>query len=154
MNAEPEIILAGRDVEMRHLYWKQVNDRLGHLERYNGGVTRYEVEFDHEVNPRQSETSHRVGITGRGTGRTVHAEAWGADFRAALDCAVGKLEEQLRRRRDRRRLRHDRARRPAIDPARASNDQLPSDDTSRTAQPSSTRTPSGAAPASSGEPSA
>jgi ribosome-associated translation inhibitor RaiA len=47
-----------------------------------------------------------VAITGRGTGRTVHAEAWGADFRAALDCAVEKLEEQLRRRRDRLRLRH------------------------------------------------
>jgi ribosomal subunit interface protein len=106
MNAEPEIILAGRDMEMRNLYWKHVHDRLGHLERYNGRVSRYEVEFDHEVNPRQSKTSHRVAITGRGTGRTVHAEAWGVDFRAALDCAVGKLEEQLRRRRDRRRLRH------------------------------------------------
>ncbi len=143
MNAEPEIILAGREVEMRHLYWKQVNDRLGHLERYNGGVTRYEVEFDHEVNPRQSETSHRVGITGRGTGRTVHAEAWGADFRAALDCAVGKLEEQLRRRRDRRRVRHHRAPRTAVDPAWASHRQSSPDDIA-----------SAAAPVSSGEPPA
>lgn len=152
MNAEPEIILAGRDVEMRDLYWKQVHDRLGHLERYNGSVTRYEVEFDHEVNPRQSKTSHRVAVTGRGTGRTVHAEAWGANFHVALDCAVGKLEEQLRRRRDRRRVRHDRARRLAIDPARASNLQLSPDDTSRTVQPASTLTAPGAAPVSSGEP--
>ena len=59
MTAEPEIILAGRDVEMRNLYWKHVHDSLGHLERYNGRVSRYEVEFDHEVNPRQSKTSHR-----------------------------------------------------------------------------------------------
>jgi ribosomal subunit interface protein len=120
MNAEAEIILAGRDVEIRGLYRQQVTDRLGHLGRYNGGVTRYEVEFDHELNPRQSTTSSRVVITGRGTGPTVHAEAWGADFRAALDGAVSKLEEQLRRRRDRRRVRHDRARHLAIDPARES----------------------------------
>lgn len=121
MNAALEIIISGHDMEMRNLYWKHVHDRLEHLERYNGKVSRYEVEFDHEVNPRQSKTSHRVAITGRGTGRNVHAEAWAADFRAALDCAVGKVEEQLRRRRDRRRLRHDRAQRLAIDPARASN---------------------------------
>jgi hypothetical protein len=36
-----------------------------HLERCNRDVTRYVVELDHEVNPRQSTASHRVAITGR-----------------------------------------------------------------------------------------
>jgi ribosomal subunit interface protein len=138
---------------MRDLYREQVTTRLRRLERYNAGVTRYEVELDHELNPRQSKTSHRVAITGRGTSRTVHAEACGTDFRAALDGAVGQLEEQLRRCRDRRRVRRDRAQRVPIDPAQASTLPLVSDDASRTLQPGSTLASPGAAPLSSGEPS-
>jgi ribosomal subunit interface protein len=122
------------------LYREQVTERLGHLERYNSGVTRYEVELDHEPNPRQSKTSHRVTITGRGTGRTVHAEAGSTDFRVALDGAVGKLEEQLRRRRDRRRVRRDRAHRAVIEPGRASTLHLVLDDTPRTLEHGSTLT--------------
>jgi ribosomal subunit interface protein len=137
-------------VETAVLYREQVTDRLGHLERYNSGVTRYEVELDHELNPRQSKTSHRVTITGRGTGRTLHAEASGTGFRAALDGAVAKLEEQLRRRRDRRRVRHDRAHRAVIEPGRGSSLHLVSDDTPRTLEHGSTLTAPGAAPFSSG----
>jgi ribosomal subunit interface protein len=131
---------------MLALYREQVTDRLGHLERYNSGVTRYEVELDHELNPRQSKTCQRVMIIGRGTGRTLHAEAHGTDFRAALDGAVGKLEEQLRRRRDRRRLRRDRAHRAVIEPGQASTLHLVSDDTPRTLEHGSTLTAPGVAP--------
>jgi ribosomal subunit interface protein len=138
INTEPEIAITSRNVEMLALYREQVTNRLGHLERYNSGVTRYEVELDHELNPRQSKTSQRVMIIGRGTGRTLHAEAYGTDFRAALDGAVGKLEEQLRRRRDRRRVRRDRAHRAVIEPGRASALHLVSDDTPRTLEPGST----------------
>jgi ribosomal subunit interface protein len=134
------------------LYREELSARLRHLERFNSGVTRYEVEVGHEPNPRQSKTSHRVAITGRGTGPTVHAEADGADFRAALEGAVGKLEEQLRRRRDRRRVCHDRAHRATIDPSRASALYLVPDDAARTSQPDSTLTSPAAAPLSTGEP--
>jgi ribosomal subunit interface protein len=150
ITTEPEIVVTNRDMGMRDLYREQVTTRLRRLERYNAGVTRYEVELDHELNPRQSKTSHRVTITGRGTGRTLHAEACGTDFRAALDGAVGKLEEQLRRRRDRRRVRHDRAHRRAIESGRASSLHLVSDDTSRTLEHGSTLTAPGAAPLSTG----
>ncbi len=137
--------MTSRDSEMRDRYRAQVTDRLGNLERYNSGVTRYEVEVGHEPNPRQSKTSQQVTITGRGTGRTVHAEGCGTDFRSALDGAVGKLEEQLRRRRDRRRVRHDRAHRATIDPGRASTLHLVADDASGTPQPRPLTSP-GAAP--------
>jgi ribosomal subunit interface protein len=119
VDIEPEIRFTSHHAEMRDLYLQQINDRLSRLGRYDGRVTRYEVELDHEANPRQAETSHRVAITGRGTGPTVHAEACAADFRAALDGATGKLEEQLRRRRDRRRVRHDRAHRATVTSAPA-----------------------------------
>lgn len=136
ISVELEIVVTSREMEMRELYREQVIDRLGHLERYNGGVTRYEVELDQELNRRQSKTSHRVTITGRGTGPTVHADGCGTDFRAAFDGAVGKLEEQLRRRRERRRVRHDRAHRSAIAPDRAATAHLVADGTSSTVAPS------------------
>jgi ribosomal subunit interface protein len=150
INTESEITVTSRNVEIV-LYREQVTERLGHLERYNSGVTRYEVELDHEPNPRQSKTSHRVTITGRGTGRTLHAEACGTDIRAALDGAVGKLEEQLRRRRDRRRVRHNRAHRPVIEPGRASTLHAVSDDTPRSLEHGSTLSAPGAALLSSGD---
>ncbi len=120
MGTGPEIVVGGRGMEVHDLHRARIGDRLGHLERYDAGVDRYEVELTQEPNPRQSSTSHRVSITGRGTGPSVHAEADAADFRAALDGAVAKLEEQLRRRRDRRRVRHDRAHRAPADPGPAS----------------------------------
>lgn len=126
INTGPEIAITSRDEETAALYREQVTVRLSHLERYNSGVTRYEVELDHEVNPRQSKTSQRVTIVGGGAIRTLHAEASGIDFRAALDGAVEKLEAQLRRRRDRRRVRHDRAR-PVTRPGRPSTLHLVQD---------------------------
>ena len=118
IDTEPEIVVASRDKDVDGLDQGELSARLNHLERFDSGVTRYEIEVGHEPNPRQSKTSRWVTITGRGTGPTVHAEASGADFRAAVDGAIGKLEEQLRRRRDRRRVRHDRAHRAASDPSR------------------------------------
>ena len=149
MDTAPEIIVSSRDTETRDFDREQITDRLGRLERYNSGVTRYEVELDHELNPRQSKTSERVTITGRGTGPTVHADACGTDLRDALEGAVGKLEEQLRRRRDRRRLRHDRAHRAASERGRASTLRLVADDTSSTRQPGDTPTSPAVAPRSS-----
>jgi ribosomal subunit interface protein len=150
INTQPEIVVTSRDFEMRDGYREQVISRLGNLERYNSGVTRYEVELDHEPNPRQSKTSQQVTITGRGTGPTVHAEGCGTDFRSALDGAVGKLEEQLRRRRDRRRVRHDRAHPATIDPGRGSNLHLVSNDASPTLQPRPLTSPEAAPPSPGG----
>jgi hypothetical protein len=43
-------------------------------------MIRYDVELDHENNPRQSKASQRVAILGHGKGRTVRAEARGPTF--------------------------------------------------------------------------
>jgi ribosomal subunit interface protein len=80
---------------------------------------RYDVELDHENNPRQSKASQRVAILGHGKGGTVRAEARGPDFHAALDAAVAKLEAQLRRHHDRGQEHHDRHQQTAIAPTQA-----------------------------------
>ncbi|HWS58557.1 MAG TPA: ribosome-associated translation inhibitor RaiA, partial [Actinotalea sp.] len=67
---------------------------------------RIDVEITHEKNPRQSEVSERVELTVRGKGPVVRAEASADDPYAALDAAVTKLAERLRRARDRRKDHH------------------------------------------------
>jgi hypothetical protein len=49
-----------------------------------------------------------VEITTRVRGQAVRAEACAADFYGALDCAISKLENRLRRMHDRRRVHHGR----------------------------------------------
>jgi ribosomal subunit interface protein len=119
INNEITVVLTGRNVEKPDLYRPHVTDRLSRVERYDRHVTRYEVELDHEENPRQAKTCQHVAITGRTYGRTVRAEADGPDFHTAIDAAVGRLEERLRRTDDRRRVRHDRRSRTATAGVRA-----------------------------------
>lgn len=120
MDTEAAIVVTGHNVEAPDLYRAHITEKLARLQRYNGHVIRYEVELDHKHNPRQSKTCQHVAITCRTTGRAIRAEARGPDFHAALDAAVGKLEEGLRRRHDRQRVRRDRRQRPVIDSIRAS----------------------------------
>jgi len=103
-----DIVMTGRNVDVPAHYRVHVTDKLAHLERYNSHIIRYDVELDHEKNPRQSKACQRVEITGRGKGPTVRAEACGPDFYTALDAAVGTLEARLRRSHDRRRVHHGR----------------------------------------------
>jgi ribosomal subunit interface protein len=103
-----DIVMTGRNVDVPAHYRAHVTDKLAHLQRYNSHPIRYDVELDHENNPRQSKTCQRVEITGTGKGPTVRAEACGPDFYTALDAAVAKLAALLRRSHDRRRVHHGR----------------------------------------------
>lgn len=103
-----DIVVIGRNVEVPDHYRKHVRGKLSRLERYDKKVFRYEVELFHEPNPRQSKSCQRVEITGKGKGPAIRAEACAGDFYAALDAAVNKLENRLRRMHDRRRVHYGR----------------------------------------------
>jgi ribosomal subunit interface protein len=103
-----DIVVKGRNVEVPDHYRVHVSAKMARLERYDSKVVRYDVELFHEPNRRQSKSCQRVEITGKGRGPVVRAEACAADFYAALDAAVGKLENRLRRTHDRRRVHHGR----------------------------------------------
>ena len=113
MDTPVEIVVASRNVDVSEHLRSHIARRLVRLERYDSNMIRFDVELDHENNPRQSKESQRVAIVGHGKGGTVHAEGRGSDFHAALDAAVAKLEAQLRRNHDRVREHH--ARRPQTD---------------------------------------
>lgn len=103
-----EIVVKGRNVEVPDHYRTHVGDKLERLERYDKKVFRYEVELFHEPNRRQLKNCQRVEITGRGKGPVVRAEACAGDFYAALDTALNKLENRLRKLHDRRRVHYGR----------------------------------------------
>jgi ribosomal subunit interface protein len=119
MDTPVEIVVTSRNVDMSDHFRLHITQKLAHLERYDSNLFRYDVELDHENNPRQSKASQRVAILGHGKGGTVRAEARGPDFHAALDAAVAKLEAQLRRHHDRGQEHHDRHQQTAIAPTQA-----------------------------------
>jgi ribosomal subunit interface protein len=103
-----DIVVKGRNVEIPDHYRVHVEEKLARLERYDRKAIRFDVELFHEPNRRQSKACQRVEITGKGRGPAVRAEACAGDFYAALDFAVTKLENRLRRLHDRRRVHYGR----------------------------------------------
>jgi len=102
------IVVKGRNVEVPDHYRVHVTEKLARVERYDQKAVQYDVELFHERNPRQSKSCQRVEITGRCRGQVVRAEARGSDFYAALDVAVSKLDNRLRRVADRRKVHYGR----------------------------------------------
>lgn len=103
-----DIVVKGRNVEVPDHYRVHVTDKLARLERYDKKVIRFDVELFHEPNRRQMKNCQRVEITAKVRGPVVRSEACAGDFYAALDAAVNKLENRLRRLHDRRRVHHGR----------------------------------------------
>lgn len=101
-----EIVVNGRNSEISDRFREHVQDKLHRIEKFDQRqrIHRVEVEVTHEKNPRQHERAARVEMTLRSRGPAVRAEASSTDQHSALDAAIDKLEAQLRRATDRRRI--------------------------------------------------
>jgi ribosomal subunit interface protein len=71
MDAPGEIVVTSRNVDVSDHFRLHITQKLAHLERYDSNMFRYDVELDHENNPRQSKASQRVAILGHGKGGTA-----------------------------------------------------------------------------------
>ena len=109
-----DIVVKGRNVEVPEHFRERVQEKLAPSERLDSRVIRIDVELTHEKNPRQSDRCQRVEITCRSKGPVIRAEACAADFYAALDAAVSRLEARLRKSHDRRRVHHGRHTPPSV----------------------------------------
>jgi ribosomal subunit interface protein len=114
-----DIVVKGRNVEVPEHFREHVQDKLAPAERLDSRVIRIDVELLHEKNPRQSDRCQRVELTCRSKGPVIRAEASSADFYAALDAAVTKLEARLRKAHDRRRVSYGRRTPPSVAEATA-----------------------------------
>ena len=104
--AEPraEVVVKGRNVEIPDHFRIYVSEKLSRLERFDRTIYLFDVELDHERNRRQRKNCQHVEITARGRGPVVRGEACADSFYAALESAVCKLENRLRRSKDRRKI--------------------------------------------------
>jgi len=99
-----EVVVKGRNVEIPDHFRIYVSEKLSRLERFDRTIYLFDVELDHERNRRQRKNCQHVEITARGRGPVVRGEACADSFYAALESAVGKLENRLRRSKDRRKV--------------------------------------------------
>lgn len=97
-----EIVVAGRHTEVLPKYRAFVEQKLAKVEQLAPRAQRIDVLVSHESNPRQADSSERVELTVVDKGPVIRAEACADDRYAALDLALAKLLERLRRTRDRR----------------------------------------------------
>lgn len=103
-SSQAEIVFKGRNVEIPDHFRIYVSQKLARCERFDKTIYLFDVELDHERNRRQRKSCQRVEITARGRGPVVRGEACADSFYAALESAVAKLENRLRRGKDRRKV--------------------------------------------------
>ncbi|MEV7972741.1 ribosome-associated translation inhibitor RaiA [Cellulomonas sp. NPDC089187] len=96
-----EITVAGRHTDIPERFREHVVDKLAKLDSLAPRAQRIDVEVTHEPNPRQAAAAERVELTVIGKGPVIRAEACADDRYGALDLAIDKLTERLRRARDR-----------------------------------------------------
>src|SRR5690349_4825018 len=97
-----EVIVRGRHITVPARFRQHAAAKLAKLEKLDQKAVRIDVEVSEERNPRQSDRRERVELTIRSRGPAIRAEAAADDRYAALDRALAKLEERLRRSGDRR----------------------------------------------------
>jgi len=99
-----DIVVKGRHTEVSERFRQHAVEKLAKLGKLDGKVLELDVEVSQERNRRQSQHKDRIEITCRSRGPVVRAEASADDRYAALDLAFAKMEVQLRRAADRRRI--------------------------------------------------
>jgi ribosomal subunit interface protein len=97
-----DIIFKGRRTDVPERFRGYAAAKLGRIAKLDQRAIRVDVEVTAERNPRQSDRRERVELTIRSRGPAIRAEAAADDRYAALDRALAKLEERLRRAGDRR----------------------------------------------------
>jgi ribosomal subunit interface protein len=101
-----DVVVKGRHTEVGDRLRAQAEAKLAKVAKLDGKVSRIDVEVCEEHNPRLADLRSRVELTCRTRGPIIRAEAAASDPFSALDLATAKLEAQLRRAADRKRVHH------------------------------------------------
>jgi ribosomal subunit interface protein len=99
-----EIVVTGRHMQVSDRFRDHLDEKLAKIPQLAPRVQRVDVIVSHEPNKRQAKACERVEITCHVKGPIVRAEACLDDKYAALDLALDKLMERLRRAQDRKRV--------------------------------------------------
>jgi ribosomal subunit interface protein len=134
-----EIVVTGRHVQVSDRFRQHLDDKLAKVPQLAPRVQRLDVVVTHESNRRQSKSCDRVEITCHVKGPVIRAEACADDQYGALDVAMDKLLERLRRANDRRHVPH-RGRHVPVSVGQATA-QLVAEAAAADAQPADTSAP-------------
>ncbi|MDF8262905.1 ribosome hibernation-promoting factor, HPF/YfiA family [Luteipulveratus flavus] len=99
-----EITVTGRHITVPDRFRRHIEEKLTKIPQLEPRVSRCEVVLAHEPNPRQAKASERVEITCYARRTVIRAEACADDEYGALDLAMTRLLERLRRQHDKRRV--------------------------------------------------
>lgn len=99
-----DIVITGRHVAVSDRFREHIERKLDKVTQLAPRARRVEVMVSHEANRRQAKACDRVEITCYDKGPVIRAEACQDDRYAALDVALDKLYERLRRIHDRKRV--------------------------------------------------
>jgi len=133
-----DIVVKGRRTEVTERFRQHAVDKLARLEKLDGKVIRLDVMVSRERNPRLSDQCERIELTLRSRGPVIRAEAGADDPYAALDVAYAKLEAQLRKEADRRRVHHGSRTPVSVAAATAGTDSGAGSPSDETAEPPDT----------------
>ncbi|HYU57113.1 MAG TPA: ribosome-associated translation inhibitor RaiA [Actinomycetota bacterium] len=90
-----ELVMRGRNGRLPESFKRIAEQKLGRLEHVDPRLTRVEVEWLEEHNPRISDAHERVKAVARTSRLTFRARGAGPDVAAALDQVVARLDRQL-----------------------------------------------------------
>ncbi|MCA1784211.1 MAG: ribosome hibernation-promoting factor, HPF/YfiA family [Dermatophilaceae bacterium] len=97
-----DIVVTSRQTTLADQFRSHAEEKVSKAASLAPKTQRIEVMVSREPNRRQAKDAERVEITCHGKGPVIRAEASAEDRYAALDLAMDKLIERLRRRNDRR----------------------------------------------------
>ncbi|HEX7321812.1 MAG TPA: ribosome-associated translation inhibitor RaiA [Mycobacterium sp.] len=97
-----EVVVKGRNVDIPDHFRTYVSQKLARVERLDRSIRLFDVELKHAANRRQRKFCQRIEITAHGKGPAIRGEARADSFYAAFEAAIDRLEERLRRSKDRR----------------------------------------------------
>lgn len=99
-----DVTVKGRHTAVPQRFRDLASDKLARIEKLDSGVMRVDVEVSTERNPRISSRRERVELTCHSRGATLRAEAAAVDRYVALDQALARLRERMRKLADRRKI--------------------------------------------------
>lgn len=97
LSADVQVTITGRNVDVPEHFAERVNTKLAKIARLDPTLTYFNVELQHEPNPRREAHNQRLQITATGKGHLARAEAKEDSFYAALETALAKMERSLRK---------------------------------------------------------
>lgn len=115
-----DVAVTGRHCEISERFREHVAEKLTKLEKHNHRIIRVTVEVAEDRQQRNPERAVRIQLTAFSKGPVVRAEASAENKMSALDMALDKMESQMRRASDRRRVHH--GRRTPVSVAQATGD--------------------------------